>query len=90
MNKVLPPISRQTATELPGSNTGTLPIGRAQAYVAVLEDAIEQLAVLEDIVPEAMKTDNKQVNRKLNNSYRKKYQRFYRSNAHYMIDIRNY
>lgn len=34
---------------------------KAQSYIAIFEDALEQLAVLEDITPESMKTDNKQV-----------------------------
>lgn len=50
--------SERSVTE--ATNT-ILPPGRAQSYIAVFEDAIEQLSVLGDITPEAMKTDNKQV-----------------------------
>lgn len=58
MNRALPPIAKQ-----PVSNqvAGSLPLGRTQAYIAVFEDALEQLAVLEDITPEVLKTDNKLV-----------------------------
>lgn len=48
----LPPLPKQDALEL-------LPHGKALSYVAVFEDALEQLSVLSDIVPEALKTDNK-------------------------------
>ncbi|KAJ3344931.1 hypothetical protein HDU91_007509 [Kappamyces sp. JEL0680] len=42
-----------------------LPPGRAQCYIAIFEDALEQLSVLGDITPEAMKTDNKQLAEKI-------------------------
>jgi hypothetical protein len=64
MSKTLPPIAhRYSAAEIiiPPSITGGLPAVKAQSYIAIFEDALEQLAVLEDITPEAMKTDNKQV-----------------------------
>jgi hypothetical protein len=64
MSKTLPPIThRYSAAEIiiPPNITGGLPPAKAQSYIAIFEDALEQLAVLEDITPEAMKTDNKQV-----------------------------
>jgi hypothetical protein len=38
-----------------------LPIPKAAAYIAIAEDALEQLSVLAEITPEALKTDNKAV-----------------------------
>lgn len=66
MNKVasLPPLASSTPIETVETtflSTAQLPQGRAHAYITVFEDAIEQLSVLSDITPEAMKTDNKQV-----------------------------
>ncbi|OAJ39195.1 hypothetical protein BDEG_23059 [Batrachochytrium dendrobatidis JEL423] len=43
------------------STGNTIPIPKAQAYIAIFEDALDQLAVLGDITPEAFKTDNKQL-----------------------------
>ncbi|KAJ3276772.1 Sorting nexin-3 [Terramyces sp. JEL0728] len=43
----------------------TLPPARAQAFIAIFEDALEQLSVLGDITPEAMKSDNKQLAEKI-------------------------
>ena len=63
-NKVaaLPPLPHNDM-EIVGNITATaiLHPGRAQSYIAIFEDALEQLSVLGDITPEAMKTDNKQV-----------------------------
>jgi hypothetical protein len=39
-----------------------LPPGKALAYITIFEDALDQLQVLSDILPEQMKTDNKAVN----------------------------
>ncbi|KAJ3294720.1 hypothetical protein HK104_003326, partial [Borealophlyctis nickersoniae] len=36
-----------------------LPVSKAQAYIAIFEDALEQLAVLGDIAPDVGKSDNK-------------------------------
>ncbi|KAJ3036130.1 hypothetical protein HDV00_003042 [Rhizophlyctis rosea] len=36
-----------------------LPASKTQAYISILEDALEQLAVLGDIAPDVGKTDNK-------------------------------
>jgi hypothetical protein len=43
------------------SSANLLPSSKAQAYVAIFEDALDQLSVLGDITPEIMKTDNKLV-----------------------------
>ena len=50
--------SERSVTEATQTN---LPPGKAQSYIAIFEDALEQLSVLGDITPEVMKTDNKQV-----------------------------
>lgn len=42
-----------------------LPGSRCQSYIAILEDALEQLLVLSDIIPDAFRTDNKQVENKV-------------------------
>ncbi|EGF76581.1 hypothetical protein BATDEDRAFT_92540 [Batrachochytrium dendrobatidis JAM81] len=47
------------------STGNTIPIPKAQAYIAIFEDALDQLAVLGDITPEAFKTDNKQISEKI-------------------------
>eukprot|EP00842_Homolaphlyctis_polyrhiza_P003402 jgi/Hompol1/4062/HPOL_006900-RA len=47
------------------STSNQLPAPKAQAYIAIFEDALDQLAVLGDITPEAMKTDNKQLSEKI-------------------------
>jgi hypothetical protein len=67
MNKTLPPITHrlsQTEFTLPQVGGG-LPAAKAQSYIAIFEDALEQLAVLEDITPEQLKTDNKQLAEKI-------------------------
>ena len=38
-----------------------LPSTKSQAYAAIFESAIDQLSVLSQITPEALKTDNKEV-----------------------------
>lgn len=43
------------------SDFSNLPAAKANAYIAIFEDALEQLQVLSDILPEQMKTDNKAV-----------------------------
>ncbi|KAI8915817.1 hypothetical protein EDD86DRAFT_196921 [Gorgonomyces haynaldii] len=45
--------------------SNVLPASKANAYVAIFEDALEQLSVLADITPEAMKTDNKMLAEKV-------------------------
>ncbi|KAL2912388.1 hypothetical protein HK105_208162 [Polyrhizophydium stewartii] len=51
---------------VPTSSAGNLlPPAKAQAYIAIFEDALDQLAVLGDITPEVMKTDNKQLSEKI-------------------------
>jgi hypothetical protein len=63
MSKILPLISHRLPQEeiLLSTSGGGIPIVKSQSYIAILEDALEQLAVLEDITPELLKTDNKQV-----------------------------
>ena len=66
MSIVLPPLPTTDDVILPALGVDTsnaLPPAKSIAYIAILEDALEQLTVLADITPEAMKTDNKVVSR---------------------------
>ncbi|KAJ3052198.1 hypothetical protein HK097_006722 [Rhizophlyctis rosea] len=61
----LPPLPGQR-TAIDGLLTGQdasieaiLPLSKTQSYISILEDALEQLAVLGDIAPDVGKTDNK-------------------------------
>ncbi|KAI8901651.1 hypothetical protein BC833DRAFT_547888 [Globomyces pollinis-pini] len=69
MNKTLPPIQPKTfeldSNYIPLASNIVLPAGKAQNFIAIFEDALEQLSVLGDITPEAMKTDNKQLAEKI-------------------------
>ncbi|KAH6572881.1 hypothetical protein BASA60_006368 [Batrachochytrium salamandrivorans] len=51
--------------EPPASFGNRLSATKAQAYISIFEDALDQLAVLGDITPEALKTDNKQLSEKI-------------------------
>ncbi|KAH6584010.1 hypothetical protein BASA61_007772 [Batrachochytrium salamandrivorans] len=61
----IPDISVPTATGAPASFGNRLSATKAQAYISIFEDALDQLAVLGDITPEALKTDNKQLSEKI-------------------------
>ncbi|KAJ3325120.1 Sorting nexin-3 [Boothiomyces sp. JEL0866] len=60
----LPPSITEDPTNISVSGS-TLPPARAQSFIAIFEDALEQLSVLGDITPEAMKSDNKQLAEKI-------------------------
>lgn len=78
MNKALPPVTQSSSSIKPDeiersesersvteATQTNLPPGKAQSYIAIFEDALEQLSVLGDITPEVMKTDNKQLGEKI-------------------------